>query len=122
MACRFALGADRKDVTIALCGHNRRRFRKDISGESHTRDFADRGRFSAAHSLQLCNCVCKFVSTVCSVCVHGLREVQLLASGNNFVHLLTAMAIVLVGTIYESGTHHKSECDQYRGVSMLHKN
>ena len=97
-----------------------------ISGQtslvSATRDFADRGRYFAAHSLQLCNYVCKLVSVVCSFCVHVLREVQLLASRNDFVHLLTAMAIVLVGTKYEPGTHHKSECDQYGGVSMLHKN
>ena len=32
------------------------------------------------------------------------------------------MAIVLVGTIYEPGTHHKSECDQYGGITMMHKN
>ena len=47
---------------------------------------------------------------------------QLLASGNDFVHLLSAMAIVLVGTSYGPGTHHKSECDQYGGVSTLYKN
>ena len=54
--------------------------------------------------------------------MRGLREVQLLASGNDFVQLLPAMAIVLVGMIYEPGTHHKSKCDQYGGVSMMHKN
>ena len=47
---------------------------------------------------------------------------QLVASGNDFGQLLTAMAIVLVGTIYEPGTHHKSECDQYGGKTMMHKN
>ena len=54
--------------------------------------------------------------------MRGLREVQLLASGNDFVQLLPAMAIVLVGMIYEPGTHHKSKCDQYGGMSVMHKN